>query len=198
VLVHGHTVLTELFTAQAVPGLLAAFSELRDRSLAGIRASLTLTSLLAESVLPEVLREQPAAVSPYLVAREHFVQRLYHQHTGYWQPDGQAMEPVSPAERAAALDLLAGRDPAQFAGAARTLLAQRDPALALEIVSAGLISHPEHGELVQLRQQALYRLMERYQLGDPFRFLIYAEMAGVELGPVQRAPRRPAPAPAQN
>jgi len=27
--------------------------------------------------------------------------------------------------------------------------------------------------------------MERNQLGDPFRFLIYAEMADVELGPVK-------------
>jgi hypothetical protein len=43
---------------------------------------------------------------------------------------------------------------------------------------------PNAGQLAQLRQQALYRLMERHQLQDPFRFLVYAEMAGVEIGPV--------------
>ncbi|HUA29133.1 MAG TPA: hypothetical protein VMC03_09615, partial [Streptosporangiaceae bacterium] len=74
--------------------------------------------------------------------------------------------------------------PERFASAARTLLAQRDPALALEIVNAGLAAHPEAIELPQLRQQALYRLMERHQLQDPFRFLIYAELAGAELAPV--------------
>jgi uncharacterized protein (TIGR02246 family) len=42
-------------------------------------------------------------------------------------------------------------------------------------------------ELAQLRQQALYRLMERHQLQDPFRFLIYAELAGAEIGPVAAA-----------
>jgi hypothetical protein len=47
-----------------------------------------------------------------------------------------------------------------------------------------LTRHPDAGQLAQLRQQALYRLMERHQLQDPFRFLIYAEMAGVEIGPV--------------
>jgi len=26
--------------------------------------------------------------------------------------------------------------------------------------------------------------MERYQLQDPFRFLIYADLAGAEIGPV--------------
>jgi glyoxylase-like metal-dependent hydrolase (beta-lactamase superfamily II) len=183
-LVHGHTLLTELFTVDTVPGQLAALTELRDQSLAGIGRGLTLTGLLKANVLPEVLREHPAAVGPYLAIRDHFLQRLYHQHSGYWQPDGQGLEPVDAADRAAALDLLAGGRPEQFASAARTLLAQRDPALALEIITAGLARHPDAGELAQLRQQALYRLMERHQLQDPFRFLIYAELAGVEIGPV--------------
>jgi glyoxylase-like metal-dependent hydrolase (beta-lactamase superfamily II) len=187
VLVHGHTTLTELLTADAVPGLAAALTELRDESLAGIGRGLTLTGLLKTSALPEVLREHPAAVGPYLVIRDHFVQRLYHQHSGYWQPDAQGLEPVDAADRAAALDLLAGGRPAPFASAARTLLAQRDGALALEIITAGLARHPESRELAELRQQALYRLMERYQLQDPFRFLIYAELAGVEIGPVAAA-----------
>ena len=29
--------------------------------------------------------------------------------------------------------------------------------------------------------------MERHQLQDPFRFLIYTELAGVEIGPVAAA-----------
>jgi glyoxylase-like metal-dependent hydrolase (beta-lactamase superfamily II) len=187
VLVHGHTTLSELFTAAAVPGLLAALTELRDQSLAGIGRGLTLTELLRAGVLPEVLREHPPAVGPYLIMRDHFVQRLYHQHSGYWQPDGQGLEPVDAVDRAAALDLLAGGRTEPFASAARTLLAQHDAALALEIINAGLASHPANADLAQLRQQALYRLMERHQLQDPFRFLIYAELAGVEIGPVAAA-----------
>jgi glyoxylase-like metal-dependent hydrolase (beta-lactamase superfamily II) len=187
VLVHGHTSLTELLTADVVPGLLAALTELRNESLAGISSGLTLTGLLKTGMLPQVLREHPTAVGPYLAIREHFVQRLYHQHSGYWQPDGQGMEPVDAADRAAALDLLAEGRPERFATAARALLARRDAPLALEIVSAGLTSHPGDGELAELRQQALYRLMERYQLMDPFRFLIYGELAGVEIGPVAAA-----------
>jgi glyoxylase-like metal-dependent hydrolase (beta-lactamase superfamily II) len=182
-LVHGHVVLTEVFTADAIPGLLAALSELHEQALAGIRGGLTLTGLLDLKVLPDVLRDHPAAVPGYLVIRDHFLQRLYHQHVGYWEPDAQGLEPVSPAERAAAMDLLAGGKPEPFAGAAETLLEQRDNALALEIAAAGLARHPGEQRLIQLRQQALHRLMERYQLQDPFRFLIYAELAGAQLGP---------------
>ncbi|HEY7324898.1 MAG TPA: MBL fold metallo-hydrolase [Streptosporangiaceae bacterium] len=186
-LVHGHILLTELFTAETVPGLLPALTELRDESLTRIRREQTLTDVLAANVLPETLREHPAAVGPFVVVREHFVQRLYQQHAGYWQPDGSGLEPVSAAERAAALDLLADGRPERFAAAARALLAQRDPALALEIATAGLTRHPQNADLAQLRLSALYRLMERHQLQDPFRFLIYAELAGVEIGPVAEA-----------
>jgi glyoxylase-like metal-dependent hydrolase (beta-lactamase superfamily II) len=182
-MVHGHIVLTEVFTAQAVPGLLAALSELHEAALAGIRRGMTLTGLLDLNLLPDVLREHPVAVTGYLVMRDYFLQRLYHQHVGYWQPDGQGLQPVAPAERAAALDLLAERKPERFADAAEALLAQRDHALALEIAAAGLAAHPGEQRLTQLRQQALHRLMERYQLQDPFRFLIYAELAGAQVGP---------------
>jgi glyoxylase-like metal-dependent hydrolase (beta-lactamase superfamily II) len=182
-LIQGHTVLTEVFTMDAVVGLLPALTRLRDDALAGIARGLTLSALLDASYLPDVLREHPAAVAPFLVMREHFLQRLYHQRAGYWEADGQGLEPVAPDARAAALDLVAGGRPEPLADAARTLLAQGDHALALEVATAGLARHPEAAELVELRQQALYRLMERHQLQDPFRFLIYAEMAGVELGP---------------
>jgi glyoxylase-like metal-dependent hydrolase (beta-lactamase superfamily II) len=183
-LIQGHTVLTDLFTTDAVAGLLPALTCVRDQVLSGISRGLTLRPLLDASYLPDLLRDHPAAVVPYLSTRDHFVQRLYHQHTGYWQADGQGMEPIEPAERAGALDLLAGGRPERFADTARTLLAQRDNALALEIVTAGLALHPGAAELKQLRQQALYRQMERHQLQDPFRFLIYAELAGVSIGPV--------------
>jgi glyoxylase-like metal-dependent hydrolase (beta-lactamase superfamily II) len=184
VLVQGHPVLTDLFTVQAAAGLAPALRQAREHALAGIRAGKTLTDLLEDNLLPEVLREYPVAVGPYLATRDHFLQRLYHQHTGYWQSDGEGLEPVSPRQRAAALDLLAGGQPGRFADAARALLAQRDAALALEITTAGLARHPGHEDLIQLRRQALHRLMERHQLQDPFRFLIYADLAGVEIGPV--------------
>jgi glyoxylase-like metal-dependent hydrolase (beta-lactamase superfamily II) len=182
-LIHGHTTLTDVFTAAAVPGLLAALTDLRDRATEGIRRGQTLAELLGRAWLPGVLRDHPAAVAPYLVFRDHFVQRLHRQHSGYWQPDGEGLEPVSQAQRAAALDLLAGRRPEPFAQAAAALIGQRDHALALELASAGLARHPGDQRLAQLRRQALHRLMERHQLQDPFRFLIYAEMAGAQIGP---------------
>jgi glyoxylase-like metal-dependent hydrolase (beta-lactamase superfamily II) len=184
VLIHGHTPLTDLFTIEAVPGLEAALTRLHDEVLAGIRQGLTLAAIVAGSYLPEVLREHPKAVLPYLVIRDNFIARLYHQRTGYWKPDGHGLEPMTAEQRAVALDVLAGGREAAYTAAARTLIGQGDHALALEIIEPGLLCHPGCADLAGLRRTALHRLMEQTQQLDPFRFLIYAELAGAEIGPV--------------
>jgi hypothetical protein len=144
-----------------------------------------LPNILDLGYLPALLRGHPAAVVPYLVSRDDFIARLYHQHTGYWQPDGQGLDPCSSEEAAAALDLLAGGKADAFAYAAATLADQGDLALALDIVTPGLLRHPDSSELAGLRQSVLLRLMEQRQLADPFGFLVYAELAGAELFPIQ-------------
>ncbi len=184
-LIHGHTTLTEVFTAGAVPGLAAALTQLHGEVLDGIRGGRALPDILEQASLPVVLRDHPTAVVPYLVIRDHFTERLYHQRTGYWQPDGTGLEPATAAGHAAALDLLAGGREEQFAAAAATLLGQGDHALALAIIEPGLLRHPASTTLAGLRRTALHRLMEACQQSDPFKFLIYAELAGTEIGPVQ-------------
>jgi len=185
VLIHGHATLTEVVTAESVAGLEAALTQLHGEVLAGIGRGRTLPDILAEASLPAVLRDHPAAVVPYLVIRDHFTERLYRQRTGYWQPDGQGLEPVTAAEHAAALDLLAGGREEQFTAAAATLIGQGDYGLALQIIQPGLLRHPASSRLTGMRRTALHRLMEQYQQLDPFKFLIYAELAGVEIGPVE-------------
>ncbi len=184
-LIQGHTPLTELFTIEALPGLEAALGQLRGQVLDDIRQGLPLTAILAGSQLPEVLREHPKAVIPYLVTRDNFTARLYHQHTGYWKTDRHGLEPMTAEQRAAALGLLTGGREAAFTAAARTLIGQGDHALALEVIEPGLLCHPASADLAGLRRTALHRLMEETQQLDPFKFLIYAELAGAEIGPVR-------------
>jgi glyoxylase-like metal-dependent hydrolase (beta-lactamase superfamily II) len=183
-LIQGHTTLTENFTVEAVAGLEPALTELYEFTLARISENMLLPHILDFCYLPAVLRDHPTAVVPYLVSRDGFIARLYHQHTGYWQPDGQGIDPRNPEERAAALDLLAGEKADAFVTAAATLAAQGDLALALEILAPGLLRYPDNRELAALRQEVLVRLMEQRQLLDPFGFLVYAEQAGAELSPI--------------
>ncbi|HEX4407071.1 MAG TPA: hypothetical protein VH560_19665 [Polyangia bacterium] len=43
-------------------------------------------------ILPDSLRAAPAAVQPYLVARDTFLPRLYAQQAGYWKSNGDGLD----------------------------------------------------------------------------------------------------------
>ena len=79
----------------------------------------------------------------------------------------------------------AGRRQTEQSAAAATLIGQGDYALALEIIQPGLLRHPASTTLAGLRPTAPHRLIEAYQQFDPFKFLIYAELASAEIGPVE-------------
>jgi glyoxylase-like metal-dependent hydrolase (beta-lactamase superfamily II) len=183
-LIEGHTTLTENFTIEAVAGLEPALTELYEFALARIGENMLLPHILDIGYLPALLRDHPAAVVPYLVSRDNFIARLYHQRTGYWQPDGQGLDPRSEEERAEALDLLAGGEAEAFVSAAATLASQGDLELALEILTPGLLRHPDSSELRELRQAVLRRLSEQRQLLDPFGFAVYAQLTDAQLYPV--------------
>jgi alkyl sulfatase BDS1-like metallo-beta-lactamase superfamily hydrolase len=145
---------------------------------------MTLPYILDLGHLPTSLQDHPAAVVPYLVIRDNFIARLYQQRIGYWQPDGQGLDPRSPDERAEALDRLAGGKADAFVTTAATLAGQGDLALAPEIIGPGLLRHPDSSELAELRQAVLVQLMEQRQLLDPFGFAVYARLTGAELSAV--------------
>jgi glyoxylase-like metal-dependent hydrolase (beta-lactamase superfamily II) len=182
-LVHGHTPLTAVFTIEAMPGLRDAMGALYQRSLAAARAAQPLPEVLHDDSLPSSLREAPAAVQPYLVARDGFVQRLYAEHAGYWQSNGDGMEVFTRAEWAAALDALGGGEPA-FVRAVRDLSGRGDAALALQVAEMGLVRHPSSTALRDDRQRLLTTLRNVNSVTNPFRFIVYSEWAGRGINPV--------------
>jgi hypothetical protein len=180
-LIHGHTPLTENFTVEALPGLEAALRDLHEHVVHAVRSGRSRMDVVRDNHLPAVLREHPAAVVPYLITRDNFIQRVHRQRTGYWQPDGEGIAEFTPQEWAAALDLVAEGRPEPFAEAARRLLERGDHALALGILDLALLGHPDSQPLADLRGRALARLRERHHALNPFKFIVYSERAGAEL-----------------
>jgi hypothetical protein len=161
VLVHGHPPLTDVFNVGALPAVEAALRDLHQRIRAAVGEGRTLAEILHENILPASLRDQPAAVMPYLVMRDNFVKRVYHQSTGYWKPDGEGMEVLAPAEWAAALDLLGGQREDAFVRTVRGLTERGDDVLALKLAQIGLVRYPSSEALAALRRRALDNLRAR-------------------------------------
>jgi len=183
-LIHGHAPLTALFTARAMPGLRDAMGALYARSLEAARAARPLADVLHDDFLPQSLHDAPAAVQPYLVARDTFVQRLYAEQAGYWQANGDGIDAFTRAEWAAAIDAVGGGGAGAFARAAGDLEARGDAAMALQIAELGLARYPSSAALQERRQRALTTLRELHSQMNPFRFIVYSEWAGQSLDPV--------------
>ena len=49
---------------------------------------------------PGLLNGQPDVYQPYLILREHVIDRLYDQNVGYWQPDLEGLEHLTRADHA--------------------------------------------------------------------------------------------------
>jgi len=184
-LVHGHPPLTEIFTAEALPAIGTALQELHQRVRTAVSEGRTLAEILRDNILPASLREHPTAVAPFLVMRDNFVKRVYHQSTGYWKPDGEGMEVLAPAEWAAALDLLGGHREEAFVRTVRGLAERGDDVLALKLADLGLVRYPSSDVLTTLRRRALDNMRLRHQQMSPFKFIIYSEWVGSELPPVE-------------
>src|SRR5262252_5189809 len=184
-LVHGHPPLTDIFAAESLPAIEAALQELHKRVRTAVSEGRTLAEILHENMLPASLREHPTAVVPFLVMRDNFVKRVYHQSTGYWKPDGEGMEVLAPAEWAAALDLLGGHREDAFVRTVRGLAERGDDVLALKLADLGLVRYPASEALTGLRRRALDSMRLRHQQMSPFKFIIYSEWAGAELAPVE-------------
>jgi len=182
-LIHGHAGLTANYTIEAFPGLLAALRDLHNTVLTAITSGKTLVEILQLNHMPQVLREHPSAVIPYVVTRDYFIQRVHQQRTGYWHYRGDGVELFTPAELAAAADLLGGGTAAAFHTAAEELARRGGHALALRTLDHGLLRHPGSPELNHLRRSILERMIERNQMLNPFKFAYYAGLADLELAP---------------
>jgi hypothetical protein len=183
-LVHGHIPLSETFTLAVLDPLEAALRAVHDDATAALREGRALAEILQHNLLPPVLASRPAAVLPFLLMRDNLIERLEQQRTGYWKADGEGMEVFSRQEWAGALGLLADGREEPFVRAANSLWQRGDHGLALRMAELGLAAHPGSQPLTAARRRALDGLRARYQF-NPFKFIIYSEVAGIELPPVE-------------
>ena len=179
-LLHGHEPLTRNF---ASPSMLAHLKTdlgwLRDEVLTAIRRGDDRTVIQQANLTPpDLLKGDPDAYLPYLLLREHVIDRLYEQNVGYWQADLQGVDHLGRADRAELIVDYLGLSEKQLAKAVERLAADGKYELAASLLdSAG--NRFEHSESVAKAERLVYlKLMEKYQNTDPFKFILYSAKIG--------------------
>jgi glyoxylase-like metal-dependent hydrolase (beta-lactamase superfamily II) len=179
-LLHGHEPLTRNFASAAMLAQLKTdLVWLREQVMSAIRRGDERAALhQANLIPPNLLGSQPDVYQPYLILREHVIDRLYDQNVGYWQPDLQGLDHLGRADRAELLVDYLGLSEKQLVRTVERLTSDGKYELAASLLESSE-SRFEHSTSVANAKRLVYlKLMENYQNTDPFKFIIYSGKIG--------------------
>ena len=182
-LLHGHQPLTLNFgPAPVLAALKTDLAWLREQVLEAIRRGDENAVVQQANLMPPDLLSGPAgAILPYLLMREHVIDRLYDQNVGYWQADLQGISHISHAERAEMLVDYLGVSERQFAGALERMIADGRYELAASLLESSKDRFARSESIAKTERRIYRKLMEQYQNTDPFKFLLYSAKAGEQV-----------------
>jgi glyoxylase-like metal-dependent hydrolase (beta-lactamase superfamily II) len=188
-LLHGHEPLTRNFASTTMLGQLKIdLVWLREQVLTAVRRGDERAAIhQANFIPPGLLGGQPDVYQPYLILREHVIDRLYDQNVGYWQPDLQGLDQLGRADRAELLVDYLGITEKQLVRTVERLAADGKYELAASLLES-VGSRFEHSTSVANARRLVYlKLMEKHQNTDPFKFIIYSGKINEQTPPMAPA-----------
>ena len=142
----------------------------------------------ANLIPPGLLDDQPDVYQPYLILREHVIDRLYDQNVGYWQPDLQGLDHLGRADRAELLVDYLGVSEKQLVKTVERLAADGKYELAASLLESSGDRFERSTSVASAKRLVYLKLMEEHQNTDPFKFIIYSGKIG-EQTPQMTAPK---------
>jgi glyoxylase-like metal-dependent hydrolase (beta-lactamase superfamily II) len=179
-LLHGHEPLTRNFvSASMLAQLKIDLVWLREQVLTATRRGDERGAIHQANLIPPgLLNDQPDAYLPYLILREHVIDRLYDQNIGYWQPDLQGLEHLTRADHAELLVDYLGVSERQLVNAVERLTADGKYELAASLLESSGDRFERSASVANAKRLVYLKLMEKHQNTDPFKFIIYSGKIG--------------------
>src|SRR6516164_5990731 len=179
-LLHGHEPLTRNFASAAMLAQLKTdLVWLRDQVLAAMRRGDERGAIHQANLIPPgLLNDQPDVYQPYLIMREHVIDRLYHQNGGYWQPNLQGLEHLTRADQAELLVDYLGVSESQLVKTVDRLTADGKYELAASLLESAGDRFAPSAPVANAKRFVYLKLMEKHQNTEPFKFIIYSAKDG--------------------
>ena len=179
-LLHGHEPLTRNFSS--VPMLAQLKTDLvwlRAQVLGAIHRGDERGAIHQANLIPPgLLHNQPNVYQPYLILREHVIDRLYDQNVGYWQADLEGLEHLTAADRAELLIDYLGLSEGQIVRAVDRLVADGKYEAAASLLESSANRFEHSASVANAKRLVYLKLMEKHQNTDPFKFIIYSARIG--------------------
>lgn len=179
-LLHGHEPLTRNFTSAAMLAQLKTdLMWLCEQVLIAMHRGDERGAIHQANLIPPgLLNGQPDVYLPYLILREHVIDRLYDQNVGYWQPDLQGLEHLTRADHAELLVDYLGVSEGQLVKTVERLNADGKYELAASLLESAGDRFDRSSSVANVKRLVYLKLMEKHQNTDPFKFIIYAGKIG--------------------
>ncbi|MEM7058474.1 MAG: MBL fold metallo-hydrolase [Pseudomonadota bacterium] len=177
---HGHEPLTANWASP--DRLIAARPHLvwlRDAVRARIQTGSARSDIHQENLIPPTLYNDPESQVIYLVMREQIINRIYDQSVGYWERDLTGLDHLKPADYGQALQRYFDLAPNEIEDAIEAMIEAGDNHLAERVVRWALADRQGSKRLRALQKQAALALRYKYQSYNPFKFILYSELADV-------------------
>jgi len=189
-LLHGHEPLTRIFTSVAtLDDLRAQLQWLRDEVLEAMKRGTPRAAIQQANLVPPTLEATTSEVHlAYLLMRENLINRVFQQHSGYWQNGLRGMDALTDADHGAALIDYLGLSDTQIASAAQQMIKDGRHELAAAVLGWAQARHPDSAALAGTRGLAYLKLMEKYQEFNPFKVIIYGAQVDQAVPQVTEAP----------
>ncbi|MES2151278.1 MAG: MBL fold metallo-hydrolase [Pseudomonadota bacterium] len=175
-ILHGHEPLTRLFASpRMLAGLKNQLAWLQAQVLHEIAGGTERSLIHQKNLVPPTLEAEATDVHfAYLILRENLIDRLFEQHSGYWQNGLKGMDHISDADRGAVLADYLGVSESRVAQAAQKMIGDGHHELAADLIRSWRSRHPDSHALDELNRLAFLKLMEKYQDFNPFKFIVYS------------------------
>jgi glyoxylase-like metal-dependent hydrolase (beta-lactamase superfamily II) len=181
-MLHGHETLTRNFSSpEMLAQLKLHLAWLRDNVLrmAGQgepRAAIHQANLIP----PGLLDGRPDVPLPYLILRDHVIDRLFRQNVGYWQADLEGLDHLGDSDYGELLGNYLGLSEKQIVTAVDQIAAEGKYELAASLLRWSTARFGRTDSIARAEQLVYEKLMEKYQNRDPFKYILYSAKIGEE------------------
>jgi hypothetical protein len=132
----------------------------------------------ANLIPPGLLNGRPDLFLPYLILREHVIDRLFRQNVGYWQADLGGLDHLGDSDYGELLGNYLGLSEKQLVNAVYQIAAEGKYELAASLLGWSTARFGRTDSIAKAEQLVYEKLMEKYQNTDPFKYILYSAKIG--------------------
>jgi glyoxylase-like metal-dependent hydrolase (beta-lactamase superfamily II) len=181
-MLHGHETLTRTFSSpEMLAQLKANLIWLRDKVLSMVRQDEPRAAIhQANLIPPDLLNGRPDGFLPYLVLREHVIDRLFRQNVGYWQANLEGLDHLGDSDYGELLVNYLRLSEKHLVNAVYEMAADGKYELAASLLEWSAARFGRTQSLAKAEHLVYLKLMEKYQNTDPFKYFLYSAKIGEE------------------